>query len=354
MKDIDFGKPRYYNITMADGTTQKVHHSWVLRYEHRTAPKLIKNGQLQGWGYAEGSHIINELARDDQLKTSITSLVNKALIEVVKMSGMRGVFMGTDLGNETQLRKRLEMVNWARTYNSITLLDKDDEYQQYQLTGLTGLADLMEKNMWLISSALEMQGILFGDLKGGLSQESDAFARYAKTILRRSDSLFRPVLYKFLKILFIVLDYDEAPDFDFNSLDKAEENKRKVASLSDLSNMLSKLTEDGIISTYQYAKTLKNFMNDDVINLEFSDELLNKLKLEEEQAILDTIKDIGKKRDRAPNMDLHGNINMNNPFGEVSQTESIPVREEIDEVQESTEGLNGGERIENEEGGERM
>ena len=135
MKDIDYGKPKYYDVTMASGKTQKVHHSWVLRYEHRTAPRLIKNGQLQGWGYSEGSHIINELARDDQLKTSITSLVNKSLIEVVKMSGMRGVFMGTDQGNETQLRKRLEMVNWGRTYNSLTFLDKDDEYSHFELTG---------------------------------------------------------------------------------------------------------------------------------------------------------------------------------------------------------------------------
>ena len=81
----------------------------MLRYENRTAPQLIKCGQLQGWGYAEGSHILNELSRDDQLKSAITSLVNKSLIEVVKMSGMRGVFMGADKGNEEQLTKRLEI-----------------------------------------------------------------------------------------------------------------------------------------------------------------------------------------------------------------------------------------------------
>ncbi len=358
MKDIDFGKPKYYEVTMADGRTQRIHHSWILRYEHRTAPKLIKNGQLQGWGYSEGSHIINELARDDQLKTSITSLVNKSLIEVVKMSGMRGVFMGTDSGNETQLRKRLEMVNWARTYNSITLLDKDDDYNHFELTGLSGLAELMEKNMWLISSALEMQGILFGDLKGGLSQESDAFARYAKTILRRSDSFWRPVLYKFLKIIFIVLGYEDSPDFDFDSLNKTEENKNKVSAIGDLSNMLGKLTEDGIISKYQYAKAIKNFMNDEVINLDFSDELLNKLKLEEEQAILDTIADIGKRRNREPNKLSSGEINMSNPFGGTSapvpSSTQPDTTEEIESEQPAPEGSGEGERIENEGNGEGM
>lgn len=365
MKDIDYGKPKYYDVTMADGVTRKVHHSWILRYEHRTAPRLIKNGQLQGWGYSEGSHIINELARDDQLKTSITSLVNKSLIEVVKMSGMRGVFMGTDQGNETQLRKRLEMVNWGRTYNSLTFLDKDDEYSHFELTGLAGLADLLEKNMWLISSALEMQGILFGDLKGGLSQESDAFARYAKTIKRRCDAYYRPVLYKFLKILFIVNDLDESPDFDFDSLNKLEDNKAKISAINEMATLLNKITEDGIISKYQYAKTMKNFVNDEVINLDFSDELLNKLKLEEEQAILDTIKEIGTKRHKEPNM-INGEVNKLNPFGNVSESSSLssePAEEEIEletETQPSAEEAaevpaapaNEGENINGENQGE--
>ena len=206
MRDIDFGKPKSYRITFADGKAYEVHHSYVLRYEHRTAPQLIKQGQLQGWGYAEGAHIINELARDDQLKSSITSLINKALIEVIQMSGMRGVFMGTDKGNEEQLRKRLEMVNWARSSNSLTFLDKDDQYNQYQLTATSGLAELMEKNMWLISAALEMQGILYGDLKGGLSQESDAFRRYAITIQNRDNSYVRPVVHKFLTVVYIMND----------------------------------------------------------------------------------------------------------------------------------------------------
>lgn len=344
MKDIDYGKPMYYNVTMADGTTKKIHHSWILRAEHRTAPRLIKNGQLQGWGYAEGAHIINELARDDQLKTSITSLVNKSLIEVIHMAGMRGVFMGTDKGNETQLRKRLEMVNWGRTYNSLTFLDKDDQYEHFELTGLSGLAELMEKNMWLISSALEMQGILFGDLKGGLSQESDAFARYAKTIKRRCDAYYRPVLYKLLKIIFLVEGIEESPDFDFDSLDKEEENKKKIESISGLSNMLSKIEEDGVISKYQYAKTLKNFINDNVINLDFSDELLNKLKLEEQQAILDTIKEIGSKRKLEINTGSDGSVNMLDPFKRTSAQNEIPVQEEtVEEKVEVEEPVDEGE-----------
>lgn len=295
MRDIDFGKPYMYNITFADGKQYKVHHSYIIRYEHRNAPRLIKNGQLQGWGYAEGAHLINELSRDDQLKTSITSLVNKALIEVVKMSGMRGVFMGTDKGNEEQLRMRLEMVNWGRTYNSLTFLDKDDEYQQYQLTATSGLADLLEKNMWIVAAAADMQGILFGDLKGGLSQESDALRRYALNIKNKCDSYFRPALTKFLALMYIVYDIQEPLDFEFISMVRDENNLNKINGVQTLASMLTSLLNTKIISKYQMATSIKTFMEKEIVSLQFTEEELNVLKLEEQEQILKAMKQLSSK-----------------------------------------------------------
>lgn len=294
MKSIDFGKPKYYDISFTDGSMHTVHHSRVLRYEHRWAPRLIKCGQLQGWGYAEGSHILNELSRDDQLKASITSLVNKSLIEVIKMAGMRGVFMGADKGNEEQLTKRLEMVNWARTYNSLTFLDKDDDYIPHELSNISGLSQLLETNMWLVAAALEMQGVLFGDLKGGLSQESDAFHRYAVTIENRCNSYYRPVLQKLLTVLYVVHGIDEIPSFEFIPLDREEQNKQKTESIDAFARMLDSLLNQGTISKYQAALALQNFVTNGSIGFEFSELQLNRLKYEEYAEILAAYKTAGQ------------------------------------------------------------
>lgn len=295
MKDVDFGKPKYYTITFANGKCITVHHSYVLRYEHRTAPKLVKQGQLQGWGYAEGSHILNELSRDDQLKAAIQTLVAKSNIEVIKMKGMRGIFMGTDKGNEEQLRKRLEMVNWGRSYNSLTFLDTDDSYEAHPFSGLAGLADILQQNMWMISSALEMQGVLFGDLKNGFANDQDAMDRYAITIRNRCEAYYRPVLYKFLKILFIVYDIPGAVDFTFNSINQKAENKDRVDSINTYASMLNTLVSNGVISKYQMAKSLQDFMEKDVITIQFTDVQLNRLKYEEEMEILGVYKKRGKE-----------------------------------------------------------
>lgn len=296
MADLDFGKPKSYNISFADGTNLTVDHSYVLRCEHRSAPTLIKNGQLQGWGYAEGAHILNELSRDDQLKSAITSLVNKSLIEVIKMAGMKAVFMGTDAANEAQLRKRLEMVNWGRSYNSLTFLDKDDDYQEHGFQGMTGLSDLMEKNMWLIASALEMQGILYGELKGGLSQDTDAYKHYATTIENRCNDFYRPVLQKLLQVLFIMYDVEGTVDFEFKRLDEVEQNDKRMDSATKLSSVLSALLEKQIISKYQYAMSMKNMLTKNILTIAFSDDYLDALKMQEDYDTLEILKEAGKTK----------------------------------------------------------
>lgn len=302
MQSPDFGKPKYYDITLANGSTIVCHYSFVLRYEHRTAPKLIKTGWLQGWGYAEGSHILNEIARDDQFKAAIQSLVNKALIEVIKMSGMRGVFMGADADNEEQLMKRLEMVNWGRTYNSLTFLDKDDEYQEHSFSGLTGLSDLLEQNMWLVSAALDMQGILYGDLKNGFSTDTNAMERYDETINGRCENYYRPVLTKLLKVLYIKCGISEKIDYAFNSLLSKQRDKEKMEAISNYCDMLSKLLADGVITAKIYAKSLQQYLATGVVSLPMTDEEIEELDdkmAEEAEGIMEEEPD-GGEREKGP------------------------------------------------------
>lgn len=277
MNDLDFGKPESYRIMFADGKEYNIDHTYVIRYEHRDAPKFIKNGPLQGWGYAEGAHIINELARDDQLKSSVQSLINKSLIEVIKMAGMRGVFMGADSDNERQLQKRLEMVNWGRNYNSLTFLDKDDEYDMNSFSGISGLSDLLEQNMWLISAALEMQGILFGDLKNGFSTDTNAMERYDETIQNRCNMLYRPALTKLLTFIYKKLKIQEDVEFEFESLFKKQKSKDDMEAMKNYADLISTLLSNGILTPQLAAKSIQNFANNGIIDFGLDDEAIKEL-----------------------------------------------------------------------------
>ena len=277
MSDLDFGKPKYYTVTFPDGKQMTCHHDFVLRYEHRTAPPLIKNGQLQGWGYAEGSHILNELSRDDKLKSSIQSLVDKSLIEVIKMAGMRGVFMGQDDASKQQLQQRLEMVNWGRNFNSLTFLDRDDEYSMNHYSGLGGLSDILEKNMWLISAALEMQGVLFGDLKQGFANDAEALERYDETINGRCESYVRPIYEKLLRIFYAMKGINEPVEFEFNSLLAKQQDEKRMMNIKDFIAICSTLLTDGVITAKQYAESLEKYSSKGVIDFGLTQDAINKL-----------------------------------------------------------------------------
>lgn len=278
MVSLDFGKPTSYNITFANGKSFKVHHDYILRYEHRKAPKLIQTGLLQNWGYAEGAHIIQELVRSDQLNTDITSLVNKCLIEVIKMDGMKGLFMSNDKESAEQLNKRLEMVNWGRNFNSLTFLDTNDDYNMNSFSGLTGLADLLEKNMWIVSAALEMPGALFGDLRGGLSTDSDAFEKYSETIQSRCEDFIRPVIQKLLTIFYKYKGYTIKPKFSFNSLIRKKEDKEKMEAISEYTKVLSQMLQDGVIDTAKYATLLQQYTQTGVASISFTEEEIKDLE----------------------------------------------------------------------------
>lgn len=278
MQSLDFGKPMWYDITLADGNTVRFHHDYVLRYEHRTPPKLVKLGMLQGWGYAEGAHIINELLRDDQIKSSVTSLINKALIEVVKMSGMRGIFMGTDEQSQQQAARRLEMVTWCRGTNSMTILDKDDEYIKNEFTGLSGLSDLLEKNMWLVAAAVDMQGVLYGDLGKSFVENGDAYERYDETINGRCESLLRPVYDKWFSILFKRYGIIEPLEYSFNSLLLEKREAERMSAYRDFSTLASGLLTDGVIDPSQYARAMRKYVATGIVDFYITDESIEKLE----------------------------------------------------------------------------
>ena len=282
--NVDFGKPKYYTITFSNGKAYKVHHTYVLRYEHRTAPQLIKKGNLQGWGLSEGVHILRSLTRDEKLKEAITKLVDKSLIEVIKMSGMRGVFMSADAKNQEQLQKRLEMVNWGRNFNSLTFLDKDDEYQQNEFGGLSGLSDLMYKNMLDIASALDMQGILYGDMSQGFSRDNFALVRYDTTIRNRCENYFKQIMIKLFKILYLHEGIDDEVVIKYNSMIQARETDIQQEFSSFLTN-ISTMINDGYFTTEQAAKAVKQYTKTHEVGITISDEELEKISKNSESEL---------------------------------------------------------------------
>lgn len=350
----DFGKPKYYDVQFADGTHHKIHHSWILRFENRKAPKLIETGMLQGWGYAEGSHILKVLMEDAELKGAIQSLINKALIEVVHMPGMRGVFMGA---KTEQLEKRLDFVNWARNYNSLTLLDKDDQYEQHTFSGIAGLSDVLQQNMWIIAAACDMAGILFGDLSNGFSTDSDALERYNEKILNDCETYYRQPLRKLIRMLFHMYEVTDRNTgktpmvaFSFNSIIVDKKNENKMADIERILSIGEKMIDLKLIDSYGLAKTLKEYLSTGSFNISITskneNEFVDKNKTNEllkgSQESIDENFGNGDEGD----LSLGSNILSQNSGSNVESDFGSPTESPQNQTQ-GEENMNGGSNSEN-------
>ena len=248
--DEDYGLSKYYTI-MDDNSGQlsNVHHRYCMRFVLREAPKIVKD-LLSGWGYSSLAHIYTELMKDQQLKYSIVSLINKSLLEVVQMSGMKGLFSAlADPESQQEIENRLEMVNRYRNNNSLIFLDKDDQYSQFSFGGLSGLADLMETNKDDLCAILEMSKLLlFGDTKGGLSGNADSeYLWYQGKINGKQEEYLRKPITKLVRFIAYMAQLEDEDikelDFQFNSIipekasDKTDRFKAFIESLGQLKEL---------------------------------------------------------------------------------------------------------------------
>ena len=173
------------------------------------------------------------------------------------------------------------MVNWGRNYNSLTFLDKDDDYQQNEFGGLTGLSDLMDKNMETIAAALDMTGVLYGDMSGGFSPDNYALVRYDTTIRNKADAFYRPILQKLIEILKLKHNITSEITFEFETMIQVQENKLENA--EKVIGLLSSMIGDGYLSVEQAGQEVMKFAKEWGVGNSISEESLKKLKEDEEE-----------------------------------------------------------------------
>ena len=197
-----------------------------------------------GWGLSELEHIFQDLLAHETTKNAINSLLDKSLLEIVKVRGMRSLMSGLAGGNATEqvrLTGTLSGLNTYRTVNSLVLLDTEDTYDRYEY-GFSGLSEILEVQKDTIAGAAEMPKVLlYGDTKGGLSSDSPAeLTFYAQTILGKQEQMCRPVLDKLLPIIFATegIEIPRNMDYEFISLIEPTQDQKS----NHLSNVISAVT----------------------------------------------------------------------------------------------------------------
>lgn len=174
-----------------------MHKSRVLVMSGKEAPRIVR-WQLSGWGMSEVERMVEDFNR--YLKTSnvLYELLEEAKVDVYKLEGLNDQL--TSEGGTNSVLQRVQTVNKIKNFNHALLLDKNDEYDQKQLT-YSGLAEVWKENRIGIASALRMpQAKIFGLSAQGFGSGEDDIENYNAMVESEVRTPAKPTLRFVIKL----------------------------------------------------------------------------------------------------------------------------------------------------------
>lgn len=201
MDDIEFGLPKYYNVTTEDAKTMRVHHSRILRFVGRILPRWEKQVEI-GWGASEIEAVIEEIMKRDNTSFNVAQLVFLANLRVLSMGDLGEQL---SIGNQDQMNRiynTLQAQNNLMSNSGLLIMSKDDSFDTKQYS-FTGLAEVMEQFMHDVCGATGITATkLFGRSPAGMNStgESD-LQNYYEMIEENQDQMLTDNYTKLLPVV---------------------------------------------------------------------------------------------------------------------------------------------------------
>ncbi len=190
---------------------KRLHGSRVLTMNGKRAPYQIR-WQLAGWGMSEIEKMLEDFNIYIRNKNVIYELLEEAKVDVYRFQGFKAQ-LATAAGTNL-VQRRVEMMNQLKNFNNALMLDKEDEYEQKQLT-FSGLAAMMKEARIGIASALRMPMTkLFGLSASGFNSGEDDIENYNAMVESEVRQPMRRPLRKILKIV-VRHKFGQELDIDF-------------------------------------------------------------------------------------------------------------------------------------------
>ncbi|HDR0997892.1 TPA: DUF1073 domain-containing protein [Pasteurella multocida] len=247
--DDNFGK---YDIYTVNGRID-VHHSRLLFINAVDRPLEEQHNKF--WGLSDIEQVYEVLKRYDALSTNTGDLVQESKVDVFKMDGLTNKLAA---GFESDIAKAMTSIQLIKSSTNTLLIDKENEYEQKELT-FAGLRDLLIEFRNAVAGAAEMPvTILFGQSVSGLASGDEDIQNYHESIHGLQESRLRPVFEKLDPIIstMAVGFYPQDWWFEFVSLSEIKQ-EQKVNMLNTFSTATNILMQNGVLSEIQVANELK-------------------------------------------------------------------------------------------------
>lgn len=189
---------------------KRIHASRVMTIVGKRAPFILR-AQLSDWGMSEIERVLEDFNSYIRGKNLVYEIMQEAKVDVYKLEGFKAQLASSTGTANTQ--RRIQQMNQLKDFNNALLMDKNDDYEQKQLS-FGGLSEMLAENRIGIASALRMPlSKIFGISAAGFNSGEDDIENYnamvESEVRQPMKRIFRKVLDLKIRSLFgAELDFD--------------------------------------------------------------------------------------------------------------------------------------------------
>ncbi len=154
---------------------QKLDKSRVMKMKGLVAPSFIRP-RLRGWGFSVVEALVRSINQYLKSNNLAFEVLDEFKIDVYKIKNLSQSLM-SEVGANA-IRRRVQIANQEKNYNSAITMDVEDDYAQKQLS-FTGIAEVMKEIRMQIASDMRMPLTkIFGISAAGFSSGEDDIENY--------------------------------------------------------------------------------------------------------------------------------------------------------------------------------
>jgi len=249
------------NFTQEDKTEcpynyygQKIHKSRVVKIQGKEAPSFLRQ-RLQGWGMSDVERMIRPLQAFLKNEDAVYELIDEVKTDVWRIQDYNASLLAG--GAPELIKRRLEIATMGKNYHNALILDKEDEYEQKQVS-FSGLPEILNQNRIGMAASFKMPMTkLFGISAAGFNSGEDDIENYnsivESEIRAKATEIINEILPMACRQLF---GYEPDVSFKYKALrvlSSVEEENLKQSKF----NRLSALYSQGMLTAKEYAEALK-------------------------------------------------------------------------------------------------
>jgi phage-related protein (TIGR01555 family) len=195
--DLKYGEPEYYEITPIGGMPFMVHESRLLLFKGGPLPEHERL-QYQGWGLPVYQGMFTEILNNNHSHKLAILILERMSQAVLKLSGMLEILerdTETEHTGEDQIKKRLNLIDMARSILNTVAIDKEDEFELKSVP-LSQLPEMLDRFGQALSAASGIPfTLLFGRSPAGMNAtgKSDEESFYNKVKQEQKRQVKKPV-----------------------------------------------------------------------------------------------------------------------------------------------------------------